>query len=91
MTRTRHLARQLVRLALPLAALVLVGTPETARADREGQRSCTYGHYYQYFDEFGNVCEAIDTCSYYSQPSGCAMYLTYYSYTEDVIVCYCDN
>lgn len=87
MTRTLHLARMFVRLALPVAvlAVALVGTP--ARADR--QTSCVYGIYDRYYDEFGELCAMGDTCTGHV-PGGCYLDFSFTTWQQDVILCYCD-
>ena len=89
MTRNRQLARLLVRLAMPVAAVLAVtAASDTAEAFRP-QLGCTYGIYTEYYDEFGNVCAASDTCNN-SSWGDCDDNLTFASYEEWQQVCYCD-
>jgi hypothetical protein len=88
MNRTRRLARTLLRLALPAALLAAAWMPAPAHATRE--RNCLYGFYYVYYDEFGNACGWDDTCSN-SRGGDCLTFFSYTTYTDDQIVCYCDN
>lgn len=81
-------ARTIIRLALPLAVLAFAGMPGTAQATPE--ESCLYGFYTVYYDEFGNICASNDTCnnSYWGD---CDNNLTFATYQEDIILCYCDD
>jgi hypothetical protein len=87
MITARRFARILVRLTLPVALFAVAGAPEIARATPE--QSCVYGHDTQYFDAFGNVCAASNTCAGW-QWGSCDDDLTFALYNEDVILCYCD-
>jgi hypothetical protein len=89
MTRNRHLARLLVRLAIPVAAVLAVtATTGTAEAFRP-QLGCTYGWYYEYYDEFGNICATSETCNNTGW-GDCDDDETYSSYEQYHHLCYCD-
>lgn len=89
MTRKRRIARLLVRLALPLAILAAVGSnPGSAGASRP-QLGCTYGQYYEYFDENGNLCATSETCNNTGW-GDCDDNMTYSSYDQYLHLCYCD-
>lgn len=88
MNRTRRFIQALARLALPAVLLAFAWTSTPAQADP--QRNCLYGLYYVYYDEFGNACGWDDSCTN-SHGGDCRTYLTYTSYTEDQIICYCEN
>lgn len=91
MIRNRHVAR-LVRLALPLAVLLtLAGTPDTARGSGgRPQNGCTYGRYYEYFDQSGNLCATWETCNNTGW-GDCDDDLTFSYYDDYSQLCYCDS
>lgn len=86
---TRNLARHLVRLAVPVAAvLALTSTSGTAEAHRP-QLGCTYGIYTEYFDASGNLCATSETCTNTSW-GDCDEDLTF-AYSEVwPQLCYCE-
>lgn len=88
MTSARHLARTLVRLSLPLAALLVLGLPPEAAGDRP-QNGCYYGRYYVYYDQNGNICAESETCN--NTGWGDCDENETFSYSEDYLhLCYCD-
>ncbi|HEY9420037.1 MAG TPA: hypothetical protein VIW92_01360 [Thermoanaerobaculia bacterium] len=88
MTTKRHFARMLVRLAIPFAAFLAVGsTPGTA--DTRPQNGCTYGRLYMYYDQNGSVCAESATCNF-TNWGDCDDNETF-AYVEDYSqLCYCD-
>lgn len=87
---TRKLTRHLVRLALPVAALLAIAsTSGTAEATRP-QLGCTYGIYTAYYDAFGSLCAESETCNNTSW-GDCDENLTFAYYEEWPQVCYCES
>lgn len=88
MTRNRRLTRMLVRLAVPSAILVALGSaPDSAGA--RPQNGCTYGRYYEYFDASGNLCATSETCNNTGW-GDCDDNETYAYYDDYHHLCYCD-
>lgn len=87
MTTKRHFARMLVRLAIPFAVLLAGVTP--GAADRP-QNGCTYGRYYAYYDQSGNVCAESATCNF-TNWGDCDDNETYAYIEEHIHLCYCDS
>ena len=83
---TKHFARNLVRLAIPFAAVLAVSTPGAADRPVNG---CTYGRYYAYFDQYGNVCAESATCNF-TNWGDCDDNETYASIEEHIHLCYCE-
>lgn len=86
MTRNRHLARMLFKLAVPVA--VLVAGVTTGTADRP-QNGCTYGRYYVYYDTQGSICAESETCTNTGW-GDCDDNETFASSEDYLHLCYCD-
>jgi hypothetical protein len=81
MTRTRRFARMFIRLALPLAAtLVVAWPPHSARA------ACLMGTNYRYYDDQGELCALVDECQGYRWGT-CDLDLSYATSTETLVIC----
>lgn len=89
MTRNRSFVRQLVRLSIPVAAvLAVVSSAGTADAHRP-QLGCTYGTWTDYYDASGNLCASSETCTNTGW-GDCDDNETYASSEQWPHVCYCE-